>query len=350
MAKRPIPSRTKRWRRRALDAVFWGLFGLAFVMGGTAALSGLSPLGSLLLPQDLSPAEAHNAPQAFADFSTPVGSASTYPPVVLQPLVLRLAPDWLTARRGAHTDLQSKPTVQNGSPPKIAIVIDDMGGDVEQSRRAISLPKTITLSFLPYPETSPALARLAEHEGHEILVHVPMEPVGNADPGPNALRTDLPPEENIRRLEWNLSRIAGFDGINNHEGSKFTADRTALAPVIGALAEHHVFFLDSRTLPTTQVVNVARAFGVQSAGRDVFLDDTDKADAIDAQLHVTEKVAKEQGVAIAIGHPRANTMDALWRWTGEISLRGFELIPVREAIKLKTQREIHEASLASARR
>jgi hypothetical protein len=225
-----------------------------------------------------------------------------------------------------------------------------MGGDVEQSRRAISLPKTITLSFLPYPETSPALARLAIREGHEVLVHVPMEPVGNADPGPNALRTDLAAEENVRRLEWNLSRIPGFDGINNHEGSKFTADRQALLPVVGALAAHHVFFLDSRTLPTTQVVSVSRAFGVESAGRDVFLDDTDKPDAIDAQLRATEKVAKEQGVAIAIGHPRANTMDALWRWTGEIALRGYELIPVREAIRLKTQREIREASLPSARR
>ena len=62
--------------------------------------------------------------------------------------------------------------------------------------------------------------------------------------------------------------MPGAAGINNHEGSKFTADRVALAPVIGALAAHHVFFLDSRTLPTTQVVNVARAFGVESAGRD----------------------------------------------------------------------------------
>src|SRR6185436_18332348 len=101
----------------------------------------------------------------------------------------------------------------------------------------------------------------------------------------------------------------GFDGINNHEGSKFTADRAALAPIIGALADRGLFFLDSRTSAQTQAVVTARAFGVASAGRDIFLDDTDRPDAIDAQLRQTERIARAQGVAIAIGHPRSNTID-----------------------------------------
>ncbi|MBI3758489.1 MAG: divergent polysaccharide deacetylase family protein [Deltaproteobacteria bacterium] len=328
-----------------LDLVFWGMFALAFALGGRDVLAGLPVLGHLLLPEGPASAEARSD-VAFGRFDRPLGSVSRYQPQVLQPVQPHAMPDWLAKRQGTEPLQPARTAALPDHVPKIAIVIDDMGGEVEQSRRAISLPKAISLSCLPYPDTAPALARAAYREGHEILVHVPMEPVGNADPGPNALRTDLSAEENVRRLEWDLSRIEGFDGINNHEGSKFTADRAALAPIIGTLAERHLFFLDSRTLPTTQVVPVARAFGVASVGRDVFLDDVDKPEAIDAQLRATEKVAREQGVAIAIGHPRVNTLDALWRWTGEAASRGYQLVPVREAVKLKTEREIKEAATA----
>jgi hypothetical protein len=221
-----------------------------------------------------------------------------------------------------------------------------MGGDVDQSRRAIALPATVTLSFLPYPASAAALVRDAHREGHEILVHVPMQPLGSANPGPNVLDTRLDAATNLQRLDWDLARIEDYDGINNHEGSKFTADRDALNLIMGVLAARHLFFLDSRTSPETQVVSAAQAANVESAGRDVFLDDVDQPDAIDAQLRVTEKIARKNGVAIAIGHPRANTLDALWRWCGELQLRGFALIPVREAIRLKSQRDnVREAAL-----
>jgi polysaccharide deacetylase 2 family uncharacterized protein YibQ len=337
MAKRkPILNR--------LDLVFWGLLAVAMVLGGGEAVSGLPRLAGLLMPEGPAAAEA-NSDVAYGQFDRPLGRASRYQPVVLQPVQSHAMPDWMAMRQGAQGLPPARTAAATDHIPKIAIVIDDMGGEVAQSQRAISLPNAISLSFLPYPDSAPALARAAYREGHEVLVHVPMEPVGTADPGPNALRTDLSGEENIRRLDWDLSRIEGFDGINNHEGSKFTADRAALAPVIGALAERHVFFLDSRTLPTTQVVAVARAFGVESAGRDVFLDDVDRPDAIDAQLRAVEQVARLQGVAIAIGHPRVNTLDALWRWTGEAASRGYRLIPVRDAVRLKTQREIKEAAV-----
>lgn len=352
MAKqRTIPK--TRDRGNGLDIVFWGLLAVALFVGSGDAVAGFPVLASLLLPEGLTSARAGNepasAPTAYANFNQPIGANSDYAPQVLQPVQHHELPDWLVARRSAGSPSAAAPRATGGHPPRVAIVIDDMGGDVAQSRRAIALPKAVTLSFLPYPETAPALAGAALREGHEILVHVPMEPLGTADPGPNALRTDLDATENMRRLEWSLSRIAGFDGINNHEGSKFSADRTSLAPVIGVLAQRHVFFLDSRTTPDTQVVSVARAFGVESAGRDVFLDDKDAPDAIDAQLRQTEAIARSQGVAIAIGHPRTNTLDALWRWTGELASRGYELIPVRLAVRLKTEREIREASLSAAR-
>jgi polysaccharide deacetylase 2 family uncharacterized protein YibQ len=164
-----------------------------------------------------------------------------------------------------------------------------------------------------------------------------MEAIGTHDPGPFALTTGLPPDEIVRRLDWALSRVPGYAGINNHEGSRFTADRGNLAPVMEHLAGRHVFFFDSRTTPDSQVVPVARAFGVASASRDVFLDDVGTIDAVDVQLHALEKRAREQGTAIAIGHPREITLDAVAYWASHHA--GFELIPLSEAIRRKTERE-----------
>jgi polysaccharide deacetylase 2 family uncharacterized protein YibQ len=230
--------------------------------------------------------------------------------------------------------------------PAIAIVIDDLGADAIGTRRAIALPKEVSLSFLPYPEAAPQFARDALRAGHQVLVHVPMEPDGRTDPGPNALLTSLDTATNITRLDWALSRIPGFLGINNHEGSRFTADRAALVPVIEHLAERHVFFLDSRTSADTQVVTMARAFGVASAGRDVFLDDTVSAQAIAAQLARAETIAREQGVAVAIGHPHLETMDALAKWATQAASRGYELVTASEAIRLKTERDVRSLSAA----
>lgn len=331
----------KAFRRHRMDAVFWGLLLFAVLVGGRDAASGFRLAFGLI---DFGPPSAEASPsadRAYAVFGHPIGTPSKYEPRVLQPVVAQEFPDWLQRPRAAT----ERTVALSDRAPKIAVVIDDMGQDTEQGRRAITLPAAISLSFLPYPETAPALAREAHREGHEVLVHVPMEPIGTADPGPHALMTGLSAAENLQRLEWDLSRIAGFDGINNHEGSKFTADRAALEPVMSALAERQLFFLDSRTAPNTQVESVARQFGVASSSRDVFLDDTDRPDVIDAQLRATENVARAQGVAIAIGHPRINTLDALWRWCGELRSRGFVLIPVHDAIRLKMDRGQRQASL-----
>ncbi|HVU20476.1 MAG TPA: divergent polysaccharide deacetylase family protein, partial [Rhizomicrobium sp.] len=88
-----------------------------------------------------------------------------------------------------------------------------------------------------------------------------------------------------------------------------------------------------RTTADTEAIQVAEAYGVTAASRDVFLDDQDNIDAVDGQLHALEYKAKAQGVAIAIGHPREITLDAVAYWARHQS--GFRLVPLREAIRLK---------------
>jgi polysaccharide deacetylase 2 family uncharacterized protein YibQ len=316
---------------------------IALMGGGSRALSGLPALATVLVPPGLLAAEANDDP-GTSDVTVPVRTdvpASSFAPEVLEPVVANSFPDWLFHRaddREIAARLAPPPLVPHHAP-EIAIVIDDLGADAVETRRAIALPAAVSLSFLPYPDATPEFAREAVRAGHQILVHVPMEPDGPDNPGPNALTTGLDAAEIVRRLDWALSRVPGYSGINNHMGSRFTADRAALVPVAEMLADKHVFFLDSRTTTSTVVVPVARAFGVASAGRDVFLDDEQVVGAVDQQIAALESRAREQGVAIGIGHPHAVTMSALEAWTKQAAARGFVLIPVSTAIRLKTERD-----------
>ena len=335
---------------------FWLLLVLAVGIGGGCAVQGFSALANALLPQGLIAAQAAGdelGGVVAMSLRGPV-RAAPFAPEVLTPVEAHDFPAWLTAHaayggpvqlRGSETgsDMATIVATAPRATPAIALVIDDLGSDIAATRRAIRLAAPVTLTFLPYPDPTPMLAREAERAGHQVLVHVPMEPEGHDDPGPNALLTGLSAGEIGRRLVWALGRVPGFSGINNHMGSRFTANRSALVPVVEILADRHVFFLDSRTTSDSAVIPLAHAFGVASAGRDVFLDDEQTVGAVDAQLASTEHIARLQGVAIAIGHPHATTLAALEVWLAH--LRGFELVPVGTAIRLKTERE----ALTSAR-
>jgi polysaccharide deacetylase 2 family uncharacterized protein YibQ len=216
----------------------------------------------------------------------------------------------------------------------IAMVIDDLGGDPASTKRAIALPRPVTLAFLPYPPATPALAAAGAKAGHEIIVHVPMQADNGAYPGLEALETVLTADEIANRLETSLSRVPFAIGINNHMGSRFTADAVALEPVMRVLKAHHLFFFDSRTTAETKVAQVAARAGVPSAERDVFLDDVQTADAVASELDKADRLARTNGVVLVIGHPHKVTLGVLEDWLARNRAR---LIPLSEAIRLKAR-------------
>lgn len=328
---------------RPAEAVFWLLLTLAFALGGARAGEGFPALIGLFLPAGIVEAQADvqgPAERIVLPVHLP-GATNFFAPQVLTPVTARGLPDWL-ATRARYAHLASATPAVTAAPtsaPAIAIVIDDLGPDAGGTLRAIALPKAVTLSFLPYGDETPSFARAAGRAGHQVMVHAPMEPEGAEDPGPMALRTDLGASENLRRFDWALSRVPGYAGINNHMGSRFTQDRAALIPVIEALEGHGAFFLDSRTTGASVAIPLARAFGVASAGRDVFLDDVESRASIEAQLAETERIARETGVAIAIGHPHDVTLTALRTWTAYAVARGYRLVPASTAIRLRTEQD-----------
>jgi polysaccharide deacetylase 2 family uncharacterized protein YibQ len=217
--------------------------------------------------------------------------------------------------------------------PMIAIVLDDMGVNRRGTERAMALPAPITFAFLPYANGVEAMAATARAQGHELLVHVPMEPKGPADPGPHALRTGQTGAEIAANLTWSLGRFGGYVGINNHMGSKFTADRPAMRLVMDELKRRGLMFLDSRTGADTEAANAAREVGVPVLSRDVFLDNDDEGAKVEAQFSRLEKLARTHGAAVAIGHPHPETLTILEKWIPQARAKGFTLVPLTAIVK-----------------
>lgn len=216
--------------------------------------------------------------------------------------------------------------------PRIAIVIDDMGLDLANSRRALTLPPTVTLSFIPYATRLHDQTKAARTAGHELLLHMPMEPVGSANPGPGALLTGLTPDELRLRLDTALASFTGFDGVNNHMGSKFTADRSGMELVMDELQPRHIFFFDSMTSAKSVGARVATERSVPTITRDVFLDDDQTPKLIARQLDAAEHIARRKGYAVAIGHPHPATLDALESWLPEAEKRGVVFVPLKSLV------------------
>ncbi len=198
----------------------------------------------------------------------------------------------------------------------------------------IALPGPLTLSFMTYAQDLPDQAEAGRRAGDELLLHVPMEPIDRAqNPGPHALLVAMSPDEILAQLRWGLDRFTGFVGVNNHMGSRFTADARGMAVVMAELRRRGLLFLDSKTTATSAGMREAAANGVPHAARDVFLDDDPIPAAIDRQLARVERVARHNGSAIAIGHGHDPTIAALRSWLPTLREKGFALVPLSAVVR-----------------
>ncbi len=217
--------------------------------------------------------------------------------------------------------------------PMIAVVIDDMGVDRGRSARMLRLPGPLTMAYMTYARDLPRQAGAARRMGHELLLHVPMEPEdGGEDAGPNALVAAEGAAEIGRRLDWGLRRLSGYVGISNHMGSRFTADDRAMAVVMETLQRRGLLFLDSLTTTATVAIAQARRYGVPAVSRHVFLDNERTPEAVRRALAETEAEARRRGYAVAVGHPHDVTREALADWLPRLARRGFVLVPLSAVV------------------
>lgn len=247
-------------------------------------------------------------------------------------LTRHISPDPATTAGPSTAEVARAPdedeNVSGPAGPRIAIVIDDVGLDVDAARRVIALDAGVTLAVLPYAQAAGAISAEAAAAGHDVLLHMPMEPVGLADPGPNALRLGLSDADLAARMLWGMAQVPEAVGLNNHMGSRFTADPRALRVALSAVSDRDPLFLDSLTTGRSRGRAVAEGLGLATLERDIFLDHVQTEDEVIARLDETEALARARGWAVAIGHPHDETLDVLEDWIVQARTRGIEFVTV----------------------
>ena len=222
----------------------------------------------------------------------------------------------------------------------IAIVIDDLGIDRQRSLQVVRLHGPLTTAWLSYARDLARQTREARAHGHELMIHVPMEPKNSRlNPGPDVLRTDMDAHVLKARLDDILGRFSGYVGVNNHMGSRFTADTRAMTVVITELKRRGVLWLDSRTTHDTVGPSLARQIGVPFAERQIFLDNENTLSHVRRMLQTLEALARRQGYALGIGHPRDATLAALKEWLPEMKRKGLVLVPVSSIVRRRLERD-----------
>lgn len=196
----------------------------------------------------------------------------------------------------------------------------------------MALDPNINAAILPNGTRAAEFARRLNERGFEILCHLPMEPRGRETPGANAILTSMSDEEIARATRANLEAVPHARGVNNHMGSRATADRRVMSHVIGALPQG-MYFIDSRTTGGSVAADVARELKVPTATRHVFLDDVATEAAVRKQLDELAEAAARRGIAVGIGHPYPVTLRVLADELPELKARGFRLIRASEAVR-----------------
>jgi len=372
MARNPTPKpetggRGPDWRVRLLyGAGALLVFGVGLLIGSLITDRGRAPAGAPIAAsvptggaerEIASTAEERRAIPLSQAFRSPLTTPSPVPSQE-QP-TLRAEPSLDNPTRGRSEDV---PQIQSGTrtdeiasapslppvpaKPMIAIVIDDMGVARARSARAAALPGPLTLAYLPYADDLAAQTAAARARGHELLVHMPMEPLdADIDPGPYALLSGVDRVTLLDILTWNLSRFEGYVGVNNHMGSRFTADAAGMEMVMTELRRRGLFFLDSVTSPDSVALSLAREIGVPASRRDVFLDHVDDTAAIEKALGRLLAVARERGTAVAIGHPRASTIAVLETWLGGPEADDYRLVPLSTIVRARLSGDPRLAAL-----
>ena len=233
-----------------------------------------------------------------------------------------------------------KPAAKPKIPPKIklprvAIIIDDLGYDKRIAEKFLELDAVFTFAILPFSPFQKNIAKRAQDKGFEVMLHLPMEPQGypKVDPGPGTLLTTMTPDQLISQLQKNLDTLPSVKGVNNHMGSKLTAESSQLYQIFSILKKRGLFFVDSRTTAKTLCKPSARKFKVPFAQRNVFIDHNQQPAYIRKQTKKLIEIAHRQGEAVGIAHPHSTTYTVLKEMLPELK-ENVLLVPASDIVRI----------------
>lgn len=216
---------------------------------------------------------------------------------------------------------------------RVALVIDDLGANESPVHRLLELGEDFTFSILPHQAKSLEMATLLHERQKEIILHLPMEALNVAYAGKGALLVNMTADAMQRTLEQDLQAVPYAVGVNNHMGSRLTADTGKMQPILQTLQQRQLFFLDSRTTGASVAYKTARQMGIKTAERKIFLDYEAGYDYAKNQLFALAALAEKGKPVVAIGHPKSATLQALKDVLPEFKRRKIQIVRLSELVQ-----------------
>jgi len=227
-----------------------------------------------------------------------------------------------------------------GPSPRIAIIIDDLGYELAAGRRAIALPGPTAYAVLPGTPHGATLSRLANENGKEVLLHLPLQAVeyrGPAEPG--AIMLDMSRTTFRSTFADAIATVPYAIGVSSHRGSLLTRHPGHMGWLMEEINDRgDLFFIDSYTTHESVALRVAGETGVNAARRDVFLDNDRSTEAVAREFERLKSMAREQGQAVAIGHPFPETLEVLESELPKLREQGFELVTISKLVAKQLNR------------
>ncbi len=254
----------------------------------------------------------------------PTPSATAEPP---EPEPAPLEPSPAPSDAPLRIERQPAPPL-DGGPPRISIVVDDLGRGLRDLDVLYRLGIPLTYSVLPFETHTEQVVATLRDRGEEYLCHLPMEAKSGANPGPGALLLTMSPEQLEEATRNALAAVPGAVGVNNHMGSGMLSQQAPMTSVLGILAQQGLYFLDSRTSADTVGYSLARHMGIRAAERQIFLDTVRDGVFIRSQFDTLLATARKRGSAIAIAHPYSETLQILTAAIPAARDQGFEFVTV----------------------
>lgn len=219
--------------------------------------------------------------------------------------------------------------------PKVAIVIDDIGGEDKISQELLRWDLPITFAILPFTPFSKMLAGEAHRQGKEVILHLPMEPRGYPQirPGEGVLLKEMDEARLLRQLSKDIEAVPYITGVSNHMGSRLMEDSEKMKIIFSELKRRGLFFLDSRTTPQTIGLQVAQSVGLKAMERSVFIDHSSTEEDIKRQLEQLIELSLSKGKAIGIGHPHPSTLKYIKEMIPKMKEKGIEVVPLSEVME-----------------
>lgn len=229
--------------------------------------------------------------------------------------------------------VQEKPESRKYSG-RLAVIVDDCGYDMSSVRTLLNTGLPLNFAILPYKPYSSDVLEMIKSDGRVAMLHLPMEPVDRSamSEGSSTICTDMSKDKILELTRKAINSLPGVSGVNNHQGSKATADSATMTTVLQELRNQDLFFVDSRTSSKSVARDKAVAMGVPTARNDIFLDNSSDVQAIRKQIYKAMDIAEKNGSAIAICHARPNTAKAWSMHAEEIKNTGIELVPITDLL------------------